>query len=69
MLLVGIVGETYKPGEPMSAPVRQSVEEVIQAILQELRRLGFSFEEKTSATEAGIWWGESYHAERIEPRA
>ena len=69
VLLVGIVGETYEPGEPMSAPVRQSVADAIDAILQELRRLGFSFEEKTSATEAGIWWGENYHAERIEPRA
>jgi hydrogenase maturation protease len=69
VLLVGIVGETYEPGEPMSAPVRQSVEEALQAILQELRRLGFSFEKKTSATEAGIWWGENYHAECIEPRA
>ena len=69
VLLVGIVGSTYEPGEPMSPPVRQCVEEAIQAILQELRRLGFSFEKKISATEAGIWWGENYHAERIEPRA
>ncbi len=69
VLLVGIVGETYEPGEPMSTAVRQSVEEAMQAILQELRRLGFSFEKKASATEAGIWWGENYHAERIEPRA
>lgn len=69
VLLVGIVGETYEPGEPMSTAVRQSVEEAIQAILQELRGLGFSFEKKTSATEAGIWWGENYHAEQIEPRA
>lgn len=69
VLLVGIVGETYEPGEPMSTAVRQSVEQAIQAILQELRGLGFSFGKKTSATEAGIWWGENYHAEQIEPRA
>lgn len=69
VLLVGIVGATYEPGEPMSAPVRQSVEEAVQAILQELLRLGFSYEKKASATEAGIWWGENFHAEQIEPRA
>ena len=69
VLLVGIVGKTYEPGDPMSSAVRASVEEAIQAILEELRRLGFSFEKKSSATEAGIWWGENYHAERVEPRA
>ena len=69
VLLVGIVGASYEPGEPMSAVVRQSVEEVIQAILEELLRLGFSFEKKNSVTDAGIWWGENYHAERIEPSA
>lgn len=69
VLLVGIVGATYEPGEPMSAAVRRAVEEAIPAILEELRRLGFSFEKKTSATAAGIWWGENYHADWIEPRA
>ena len=69
VLLVGIVGASYEPGEPMSAAVRESVEEAIQAILQELHRLGFGFEKKSSVSEAGIWWGENYHAERIEPRA
>lgn len=69
VLLVGIVGATYEPGEPMSAAVRESVEEAIQAILEELWRLGFSFEKKPSATEAGIWWGKNYHAEQIERRA
>lgn len=69
VLLVGIVGATYEPGEPMSSAVRQAVEEAIRAILEELLRLGFSFEVKTSASEAGIWWGENYHAGRVEPCA
>ena len=69
VLLVGIVGKTYEPGEPMSAAVRESVKDAVQAILDELQRLGFSFEKKSSATEAGIWWGENYHAERVESRA
>lgn len=69
VLLVGIVGSTYEPGEAMSSVVRESVEDAIQAILDELSRLGFSFEKKTSASEAGIWWGENYHEERAESRA
>jgi hydrogenase maturation protease len=69
VLLVGIVGATYEPGAPMSSAVLKSVEEAIQVILEELRRLGFSFEKKTSATEAGIWWGENYHAEGFTTRA
>lgn len=69
VLLVGIVGASYEPGEPMSAAVRDSVKDAIQAILQELHRLGFGFEKKSPATDAGIWWGENYHVERSEPRA
>lgn len=69
VLLVGIVGTTYEPGEPMSTAVRASVEEAIPAILDELSRLGFSFEKKTAASEAGIWWEKNYHSERVEPRA
>lgn len=68
VLLVGIVGTSYEPGEPLSAAVRGAVEDAINVILQELGRLEFSFEKKSSVTEAGIWWGENYHLERVGRR-
>lgn len=56
VLLVGIVGASYEPGEPLSPPVRQSVGAAIEAVLQELRRLGYSMRKKQAATFPEIWW-------------
>ena len=59
VLLVGIVGKCYEPGEPLSAAARESVGLAIDAILQELRRLGFTFRKKASADAPGIWWSDA----------
>lgn len=59
VLLVGIVGKCFEPGEPLSAAVRKSVEAAIDAILQELKSLGFSFRKKASPDEPGIWWSDA----------
>lgn len=56
VLLVGIVGKSYEPGDPLSAPVRESVGGAIKAILQELQRLGFAFRSKPTPDEPNIWW-------------
>ena len=56
VLLVGIVGEQYKPGKPFSEPVRQSLGRAVQVIIQELERLGFTSREKTCPDEPDIWW-------------
>jgi hydrogenase maturation protease len=56
VLLVGIVGECYEPGRPLSEAVRQSVGQAMDAILAELARLGFSFQKKISPNEPAIWW-------------
>jgi len=58
VLLVGIAGKCYEPGHPLSAAVRQSVGPAIEAILQELQRLGFTFQKKLSPDEPGIWWSD-----------
>jgi hydrogenase maturation protease len=68
VLLVGIVGKSYEPGEPLSAAVRESVGCAIEAILQELQRLGFSFRKKARADEPGIWWSDA-NAQPIGDRA
>jgi len=57
VLLVGICGESYEPGSPLSESVRHSIEPAIEAILGELRRLGYSFQEKPVADTPSIWWG------------
>jgi hydrogenase maturation protease len=65
VLLVGIVGRDFDPGQPLSEPVRESVGRAIEAILQELQRLGFAFQKKLLPDEPEIWWG-NHHLDYLE---
>ena len=56
VLLVGIAGKCYEPGNALSPAVEEAVGSAIEAILQELQRLGFAFREKPTPDEPGIWW-------------
>jgi hydrogenase maturation protease len=56
MLLVGIVGKSYEPGQQLSTAVQRSVAAAIEAILQELQERGFDFEKRVIAQKPGIWW-------------
>ena len=60
VLLVGIVGRCYEPGDPLSAAVRQSVGPAIDAILKELQQLGFAFQKKLLQDEPDIWWADQW---------
>ena len=66
VLLVGIAGKCYEPGEPLSADVRESVGQAIDAILLELQRLDYTFEKKLKADEPGIWWSDHHSSIPIE---
>lgn len=68
VLLVGIAGKCYEPGYPLSNAVRKSVGAAIDAILQELQRLGFAFQKKTPPDELGIWWNDQQPSAPIETR-
>jgi hydrogenase maturation protease len=59
VLLVGIVGETFDPGRPLSAAVRRSLQPAMDAVLQELSRLGFAFRKRELPLDPGIWWADS----------
>lgn len=65
VLLVGIVGECYEPGMPLSEAVRQSVGKAIEAILGELKSLGFDFRKRPTPNDPNIWWEDN---EIPEPR-
>ena len=56
VLLAGVAGACYEPGQPLSDAVRQSVGVAIAAILEELERLEFAFQAKLLPDEPGIWW-------------
>ncbi len=56
VLLVGIVGKCYEPGQALSAAVQQSIGTAIEAILEELTQRGFEFEKRAAAEKPGIWW-------------
>jgi hydrogenase maturation protease len=60
VLLVGIAGKCYEPGEPLGAAVRKSVGQAIDEILLELRRLGHAFQKKLSPEEPSIWWSDHH---------
>jgi hydrogenase maturation protease len=59
VLLVGIVGKSYEPGEELSTAVQQAIGAAIETILQELALRGFDFEKRAVAQKAGIWWCEA----------
>jgi hydrogenase maturation protease len=56
VLLVGIVGKSFEPGQGLSTAVQSSVGAVIEVILHELQKRGFDFEKRMIAQKPGIWW-------------
>lgn len=56
VLLVGIVGAGFEPGEPLSGRVQISIDEAISQVLKELDRLGYSWDKKPSPDAALLWW-------------
>jgi len=56
LLLIGMEGSRFDAGCALSAPVRQCVPHVIDAVLRELRRLDVRCEPKAAALRPGIWW-------------
>lgn len=57
VLLIGIVGQSLEPGDELSDAVRTAIEPAIEAVVAELRRLGFEVEKKATPDEPEIWWG------------
>lgn len=66
VLLVGIGGKCFEPGQSLSVAVRQSVGPAIDEILLELRRLGHAFHKKLSPDEPSIWWSDHPSSISIE---
>jgi hydrogenase maturation protease len=59
VLLVGIVGKSYEPGQGLSAAVQRSIGTASEAVLEELARRGFDYEKRLIAQKPGIWWCEA----------
>jgi hydrogenase maturation protease len=68
VLLVGIVGQHYEPGQPLSNPVREAIQNAIEAVLEELRGLGYGVQKKCCPDSPGIWWGDPRDLKVIEPQ-
>lgn len=69
VLLVGIVGEQYEPGQPLSRAVRASVGNAIAEIVAELQSFGYFCQAKSSPDSPGIWWGEPRDLSALESRS
>lgn len=59
VLLIGIVGASYEPGQPLSESVRQAAANAIQAILIELQQLAVEYQKTPSPAAPRIWWADS----------
>jgi hypothetical protein len=69
VLLVGIVGAQYEPGQGLSTEVRESVAKAIAEIVQELQRLGYFCQAKSAPDSPRIWWGEPRDLTAIEAQS
>jgi Ni,Fe-hydrogenase maturation factor len=56
VLLVGIAGAQYEPRQGLSTEVRQAVAKAIAEVVQELQRLGYFCQAKSSPDSPVIWW-------------
>ena len=56
VLLIGIVGSSFEAGSPLTEAVRQAAAKAVDAVLDDLDRLGVKFEQLLSAAEPQIWW-------------
>ena len=65
VLLVGIVGESFEPGKPLSAAVEASINQAIAVINEELRRLGYSYFKKPISDAPRIWWNEIENLDKM----
>ena len=61
ILLIGISAQSYEAGCALSDPVKASVEPAVQAVLDELERLGVTVERKSNA-DVRAWWSEAQPA-------
>lgn len=59
VLLVGAVPETTSTGVGMSGPVRAAIPAAMEAVVEELRRLGAEVSERAAPPEPQIWWEET----------
>ena len=68
VVLLGIVGESYESGQPLTPAVEHAVGPVIEQVLQELDRLGYWHQERRTRHNPDIWWGEVLDLSRFESR-
>jgi len=61
ILLIGISAQTYDAGCALSDPVQTAVEPAVQAVLDELKRLGLTVQRKSNA-DVRAWWSEAQPA-------
>ena len=58
LLLVGIVGESFDPGRPLSPAVQQAARRAIEAILAHVEQLNVPYEKSMSSLAPSIWWSD-----------
>ena len=62
VLLIGIVGASFEPGRPLTDAVREAAAQALDAILEDLQRLGIEPGKLPNPIAPQIWWSESIPA-------
>ena len=58
LLLIGIVGASFEPGHPLNDAVREAAAQAVDAILEDLHRLGIEPRKLIDSTVPQVWWSE-----------
>jgi hydrogenase maturation protease len=69
VLLVGIVGASYEPGQTLSPAVRKATATAIASVVEELRRLGYLVRKRESASAPKIWWDQASALDPLKTEA
>ena len=56
VLLVGVQAQTFDADCGLTAPVKESLEQVVAEVLNELDRLGVGYWHRVKPTDMDIWW-------------
>jgi hydrogenase maturation protease len=62
LILIGIVGQCFDPGQPLTTPVEEAAPSAISTILAELRKLKIRYVKRPFAAAPATWWLERSHS-------
>jgi hydrogenase maturation protease len=60
--LIGVTGEAFEVGAPLSEPVQAAIEKLTEEVLQRVTQHGGTFRRREHALPTEIWWENAIQA-------